>query len=69
MGFDDLDITNTISYSDLLTHIPSYDLDLVYRKPLIDGLIVDVGTSVERDSGTEILISCGDITSLGKWTR
>jgi hypothetical protein len=50
MGFDDLDLTNTIPYSDLLSHIPSYELDITYQKPLIDGLIVAVGTEAERAS-------------------
>ena len=68
MGFDTLDINNTIPYEDLLVHIPAYQLDISYMKPLIDGLIVDVGTLSERESGWEILIWCGDITSLGKWT-
>ena len=68
MGFDTLDITNMIPYGDLLAHIPLYQLDISYQKPLIDGLIVDVGTLSERESGWEILISCGDLTSLGKWT-
>jgi tRNA pseudouridine55 synthase len=68
MGFDNLDITNTIPYWDLLSHIPSYELDISYRKPLIDGLIINTGTSSERVSWSEILISCGDLTSLGKWT-
>ncbi len=68
MGFDDLDMSNSIPYSDLLMHIPVYHLDIAYQKPLIDGLIVDVGTLSERESGWEILISCGDITSIGKWT-
>ena len=68
MGFSDLDMTNTIPYSDLLTTLPIYHLDSVYQKPLIDGLIVDIGTPDERLSGAEILIYCGDICSLGKWT-
>jgi hypothetical protein len=51
MGFEDLDMTNTIPYTDLLTHIPVYQLDMTYQKPLIDGLIVDVGTLSERESG------------------
>jgi hypothetical protein len=68
MGFDDLDMTNTIPYSDLLTHIPSYKLDLIYQKSLIDGLIIDIGTDEERKSENEILIYCGDIISLGNWT-
>lgn len=44
MGFSDLDMNNTIPYSDLLSHIPIYHLDTIYQKPLIDGIIVDVGT-------------------------
>lgn len=68
MGFSDLDMNNTIPYSDLLSHIPIYHLDTIYQKSLIDGIIVDVGTREERQSDREILISCGDITSLGKWT-
>lgn len=68
MAFSDLDMTNTISYWDLFSHIPIYHLDTLYQKPLIDGLIVDVGTREERQSDNEILISCGDITSLGRWT-
>lgn len=51
MGFDDLDMSNSIPYSDLLMHIPVYHLDIAYQKPLIDGLIVDVGTLSERESG------------------
>lgn len=68
MGFNTLDMTKTIPYSDLFIHIPVYHLDISYQKPLIDGLIVDVGTPSERESRWEMLISCGDITSLGKWT-
>jgi tRNA U55 pseudouridine synthase TruB len=68
MGFSDLDMSNNIPYSDLLAHIPIYELDIIYQKPLIDGVIVDVGTTNERESGNEILISCGDTVSLGKWT-
>ena len=51
MGFDTLDMTNTIPYGDLFAHIPVYQLDISYMKPLIDGLIVDVGTLSERASG------------------
>jgi hypothetical protein len=61
-------MTNTLPYTDLLTTLPIYHLDLSYKKSLIDGLIVDVGTISERESDDEILIYCGDITSLGKWT-
>jgi tRNA U55 pseudouridine synthase TruB len=68
MGFDDLDMNNTIPYEDLLTHITFYELDTIYQKPLIDGLIIDVGTTNERESGNEILVSCGNTISLGKWT-
>jgi hypothetical protein len=58
MGFDDLDINNTISYSELFPHIPLYELDIVYQKSLIDGLIIPVGTEAERLSEREILIIC-----------
>jgi hypothetical protein len=68
MGFDDLDLTNMIPYSDLLPHIPLYELDIAYRKPLIDGLIVAVGTETERSSEGEILVICGDMRSLALWT-
>ena len=51
MGFDTLDMNNIISYGDLFAHIPVYQLDISYQKPLIDGLIVDVGTPSERESG------------------
>ena len=51
MGFETLDMTNIIPYGDLLAHIPLYQLDISYQKPLIDGLIVDVGTPSERESG------------------
>ena len=68
MWFDTLDLDNTITYSELLTTLPVYHLDLIYQKPLIDGLVVDVGTPSERESRWEILIYCGDICSLGKWT-
>lgn len=69
MGFDNLDLENTISYSELLTNLPVYNLDLVYQKPLIDGIVIDVGTESERSSGAEMLVYCGDICSLGKWTN
>ncbi len=68
MGFDDLDITNSIPYSDILIALPIYHLDIIYQKPLIDGLIINIGTPEERVSGAEMLIYCGDICSLGKWT-
>lgn len=67
MGFDTLDLSNSIPYSDIITHIPIYHLDIAYQKPLIDGLIVEVWTPEERSTGWEILISCWDIYSLGKW--
>jgi tRNA pseudouridine55 synthase len=69
MEFDDLDLTNIVPYSDLLSHIPSYELDIAYQKPLIDGLIVTVGTEAERASEREILITCGDMRSLALWTK
>jgi hypothetical protein len=69
MGFEDLDITNTIPYPILFTHIREYHLDARYKKPLIDGLILDIGTPEDRISGEEILIYCEDICSLGHWTE
>jgi tRNA pseudouridine55 synthase len=68
MGFDNLDMTNMIPYRDLFCNIPSYELDISHQKPLIDGLIIDIGTPSERLSGWEMLILCGDITSLARWT-
>lgn len=68
MGFDTLDLTNIIPYSDLLPHIPPYELDIAYQKPLIDGLVVAVGTEGERASAKEILVISGDMRSLGLWT-
>jgi hypothetical protein len=50
MGFDTLDVTNTIPYPALFAQIPLYQLDISYQKALIDGLIVDVGTLSERES-------------------
>lgn len=69
MGFDDLDITNTIPYPLLLNHIEVCSLDSKYKKPLIDGLVLDIGTPEERNSKKEILIYCDDICSLGHWTE
>jgi tRNA pseudouridine55 synthase len=68
MGFDSLDLSNTILYSDLFPHIPTYELDTIYQKPLIDGLIVTVGTEIERVNKSEILVVCGDMRSLALWT-
>lgn len=68
MGFDDFDINNTLPYSDILSHITEYHLDPRYKKPLIDGLILDIGSQTERDSEEEILIYCDDICSLAHWT-
>ncbi len=67
MWFEDLDLSNSIPYCDLLPHISIYHLDISHQKPLIDGLIIAVGTPEERASGKEILIYCGDICSLGHW--
>ena len=58
MGFDDFDLGNTIPYPELFTNIAIYQLDPIYQKTLIDGIIVDVGTESERASGREILIYC-----------
>ncbi len=68
MGFEDLNIDHTIPYGELFPNIAIYPVDPIYQKPLIDGLILDIGTPAERRSNREILISCGDIISLGKWT-
>lgn len=64
MGFDNFDIEKTIPYSELLTDINEYHLDPKYKKALIDGLIIDIGSIDERDSQKEILIYCDDICSL-----
>jgi hypothetical protein len=69
MGFDNLNLANTIAYPTLFTHIQEYHLDIKYKKPLIDGLIINVGTTEERISREEILIYCDDICSLGHWTQ
>lgn len=68
MGFDDFDLKNMIPYHNIVSHIKEYHLDPIYKKPLIDGLIIDIGSPVERDSGEEILIYCEDLCSLGHWT-
>lgn len=69
MWFDDLDLKNIIPYPILLNHINEYHLESRYKKPLIDGLILDIGTPEERNSKKEILIYCDDICSLGHWTE
>ncbi len=69
MGFDNLNLKCTIPYPILFTHISEYHLDTKYKKALIDGLIINIGTVEERISEEEILIYCDDICSLGHWTQ
>ena len=57
-----------ISYSLLFTHLGEYHLDICYKKALIDGIVINIGTPDERTSGKEILIYCDTICSLGHWT-
>lgn len=68
MGFDDFDRDHIIPYDLLATHISRYQLDTKYKKPLIDGLIIDIGTPEERNSGEEILIYCDNLCSICHWT-
>lgn len=68
MGFDDFDLKKMIPYQKVFSHIKEYHLDPKYKKPLIDGLILDIGSPIERDSKEEILIYCEDLCSLGHWT-
>lgn len=71
---DAIDIENIkesspLPYSKVVSHIKIYDLAPKYKKPLIDGLIIDIGSIEERQSEKEILIYCDEICSLGIWTN
>ncbi len=68
MGFDDFDLNNMIPYHTIISHIKEYHLDPIYKKQLIDGLIIDIGSLIERESNEELLIYCDGICSLGHWT-
>jgi tRNA pseudouridine55 synthase len=68
MGFDDFDKDNIIPYDLLMTHIERYYLDPIYKKPLIDGLIIDIWTPEERNSEKELILYCGDLCSICHWT-
>jgi tRNA pseudouridine55 synthase len=68
MGFDDFDIKKIVPYHKIFAHIREYHLDPVYKKPLIDWLVLDIGSPAERNSKEEILIYCDDICSLAHWT-
>lgn len=57
-----------VPYNKLLSHIKEYHLDAKYKKPLIDGLVLDIWSPEERSSGEEILVYCDDLQSLCKWT-
>lgn len=61
--------SSPIPYSKVLSNIEIYHLAAEYKKPLIDGLIVDIGNTEERQSEKEILIYCDEICSLGIWTN
>lgn len=71
---DAIDIENIkesspIPYSKVLSNIEVYHLAAEYKKPLIDGLIIDIGSDEERQNEKEILIYCEEIRSLGIWTN
>ncbi len=68
-SLDTFDITNPIPYKQLFGHIEEYHLAQEYKKPLIDGLIVNDGSNMEWKIWQEVLIYCDDICSLGKWTN
>lgn len=68
MSFEDFDRNNTISYDLLMSHMERYNLDPKFKKPLIDGLIIDIWSPEERNSGKEMLLYCDDLCSIVRWT-
>ncbi len=61
MEFDTFDLIQTTPYSQLFTHIREYHLDPIYKKALIDGLIIDIWDINARNSEDELLIYYNDI--------
>lgn len=68
-NIDTFDANITIPYTKLLSHIKEYHLDMKYKKALIDGLVIDIGSSKERSSNEEMIVYCDDLQSLCKWTN
>lgn len=67
-SIDNFDSKNIISYSELFPKTKEYHIDPSFRRNLIDGVIINIGTTEERNSGEEIFIQCSDVRSIGRWT-
>lgn len=65
---DTFDSRKIIPYNKLFPQIKEYSLDPCFKKKLIDGVKIDIGSDGERKSWEEILIQCDEIRSIGRWT-
>lgn len=65
---DTFDSKKIIPYHEIFPQIQWYYLDSRFRKNLIDGVKINIGSEEERWSWEELLIQCDDIQSIGRWT-